>query len=142
MEHKKGMITLFILLFLSSLATAAAAATVYITGYARAVSAYSHGLRAVYAAESGAVWALGYLSLYGKKPESGTVSVDMEDGLSFSVTCHDGSSSNIEGVNMVINSAGKEGKTDIKRYVWLYSKMEIKEKGADVTVLRTGTKRK
>ena len=66
MGKRNGSITLLLLITLSGVLVIIGGLLHYTLRFASAVIAYEEGLRAVYAAESGAQWGLAFLHKYGK----------------------------------------------------------------------------
>lgn len=120
MNRRKGSLALSLLLFMTALLTVSVGFVFYQGRSREAVIRYRKGLASVYAAESGANWALAALSR------------GVKEGISF--TLNDRTVQVSFSQNGRILSQAEDGNRDYRRYVNITYRMEEKDGKALITV--------
>ena len=133
MGKRNGSITLLLLITLSGVLVIIGGLLHYTLRFASAVIAYEEGLRAVYAAESGAQWGLAFLHKYGK-PHTSIYEWDKEH-ISYHVEFKDTDDKE------VIVSRGTIKTNYIERVVRLECTCQANHKGNQVIVNKIGESR-
>lgn len=120
MNRRKGSLALSLLLFMTALLTVSVGFVFYQGRSRESVIRYRKGLASVYAAESGASWALSALSR-GRR-----------EGTSFTISGRTVMVSFPKGGNIL--SQAEDGNRDYRRYINITYEMEEKDGKALITV--------